>query len=50
MLHRAPKGLGPRGNFAHPGNNAIAVAAIDAIQFLQTVEICQMMPINADMI
>ena len=37
MLDRAPLGFGAAGNFTHPGDHPVAIAAVDAIQFLHPV-------------
>ncbi|MDP5347680.1 MAG: hypothetical protein NWQ32_04730 [Paracoccaceae bacterium] len=48
MFDRAPIGLGPARDLLHIANQPVAIAAIDAVEFLQRVQIGQMMPVDAD--
>lgn len=46
----APMGLGPGGDLADPADQAIGIAAIDAIQFLKGVEIGQVLAVYDDIV
>src|SRR5476649_199439 len=50
MLDRTEELLSAARHFAHIGDDAVAVAAIDAVQLLDQVQIAQAMPVDDDIV
>jgi hypothetical protein len=46
VLDRTPVLLGARGDLAHVGNQAVRVAAVDAVHFLDAIQLRQLMAID----